>query len=223
MKLSTFSARCAASLLLVAAAHAPVSALTVVASEALPSPYVAIELAQAATTATTDITTVYLIQDGQRSEMRKRAVDIRVSNNLFIGLGIVPAQVRAVLSGNTAPTRLITQTPTFEVFIPSDMYAPDFIYVAKLSERRGRRQVSVARMSTLTGDNSGGIRENDRVAVYLEELQEVEVQDRDRNRNYTQYRVTPVEAMSSGEYALMVSESTLTPSATSGFYDFGVD
>jgi hypothetical protein len=184
---------------------------------------VAIELAQAATTATTDITTVYLIQDGQRSEMRKRAVDIRVSNNLFIGLGIVPAQVRAVLSGNTAPTRLITQTPTFEVFIPSDMYAPDFIYVAKLSERRGRRQVSVARMSTLTGDNSGGIRENDRVAVYLEELQEVEVQDRDRNRNYTQYRVTPVEAMSSGEYALMVSESTLTPSATSGFYDFGVD
>lgn len=219
MKLRVFSLRCAASLLLAMTFSSSLMASAVVPDEALSSS-VAIELVQATEA---DVTTVSLIQEGERSEMRKRVVDIRVSNNLFISLGIVPAQVRAVLSGERAPTRLATQNPVFEVFIPSDMYAPDFIYIARLSERRGRRQVSVARMSTLTGDNSGGIRENDRIALYLEELQEVEVQDRDRVQSYTQYRVTPVEPISSGEYALMISESTLTPAATSGFYDFGVD
>lgn len=166
-----------------------------------------------------EITTVYLIQDGVRTEMQKRAVSISGGTDLFT------YRVRAVLSGEEANIRLITPQPEFQVFIPSDLYAPDFIYIAELRQKRGRRQVSIERISSLGGSASSGIRDRDRVPVDIKELRKVKTED----GNYTQYGITPVEPLESGEYALMISNSTLTPgtltpsTASDSFYDFGVD
>ncbi|MGI8470517.1 MAG: hypothetical protein ACR2N3_18930 [Pyrinomonadaceae bacterium] len=156
------------------------------------------------------LTDVTLIAGEKRILMKRSQPNARVGNmvgQIFNPFGKVKSQ--SALDGNHAQLRVTDTTPEFEMGLPSDVNAADYLVLIRFKPKSDRREVQ-AGSAGITGVSIGFSKE----AVVPTTFEEVRNQTVGGGMKYTIYRVKVVNPLPPGEYAF----------APQGlFYDFGID
>jgi hypothetical protein len=162
-----------------------------------------------------------VVQNGESSTLRAITAQTRMAARAM-GLGGVGHY--AVLPGPRAILRLSSTQPTFIIAAPSTVQPQGLFTVARFEVRRnGSREVLI-----------GGGYMSYSSGVHADRVVPMNVAEAPNQRGAPAgmilYHLTPVNALPSGEYALIASVNQPTaggvfnaPSATGVFYDFGVD
>ena len=154
--------------------------------------------------------TEVMLTDGEKRLLMKRSQpNTRGNSTGMIMNPFGKVKVKTALDGNHAQLRVNDTTPEFEISIPSDVNASDYIMLVKLSPKADRREVEVGRAG-ITG-SSQGFRKESIMPITFEE---VKTQSIGGGMKYTLYRVKVVSPLPPGEYAL---------SPQGMYYDFGID
>jgi hypothetical protein len=153
---------------------------------------------------------VTLIDGEKRILLKRSQANPRIGN--MVGQILNPfgkMKSQSALDGNHAQLRVTDTTPEFEIGLPSDVNAADYLVLIKFKPKSDRREVQVG-SAGITGMSVGFNKE----AIVPTTFEEVKTQTIGDGMKYTIYRVKVVNPMPPGEYAL----------APQGlFYDFGID
>jgi hypothetical protein len=158
----------------------------------------------------TSIMDVTLIDGEKRISMKRSQPNARFGSmvgQIFNPFG--KSKTQTALDGNHAQLRVTDTTPEFEIGLPSDVNAADYIVLIKFKTKSDRREVQASSVG-ITGGTFGFPKD----AIVPTTFEEVRNQTYGGGMKYTIYRVKVVNPMPPGEYAF----------APQGlFYDFGID
>ncbi|MEW7847782.1 hypothetical protein AB2N08_03690 [Massilia aurea] len=161
---------------------------------------------------------ITLVLDGQSSAMQYIIPQQRTAAR---ALGFGGMATYAALSGEKAVRRLAGK-PEFIVSVPRNAQAANYLTLANFAVRKnGTREV-------MTGGGymsySSGINKSRVVPIVTEALPDQSA----AREGFILHKITPVDAMAPGEYALVLYTGEIRSSgffaqSTNSFYDFGVD
>jgi len=151
---------------------------------------------------------VVLIDGEKRISMKHSQPNIRGSSAGMIMNPFGKVKVNSALDGNHAQLRVSDTTPEFEISLPSNVNASDYLVLIRLKPKSDRREVEVGR-GGITGSSTGFRKE----AVVPTTFEEVKTQSIG-GMKYTLYRLKVVSPIPPGEYAF---------ASQSMYYDFGID
>lgn len=117
---------------------------------------------------------VVLIEGEKRISMKRSQPNMRGNNGMMINpFGKI--KVQTALDGNHAQLRVSDTTPEFEISLPTNVNAADYLVLIKLSPKSDRREVEVGRAG-ITGTSQGFRKE----AIVPTTFAEVKTQSNER-------------------------------------------
>lgn len=153
---------------------------------------------------------VTLVDGEKRILMKRSQPNARFGS--MLGNVINPfgkSKTQTAIDGNHAQLRVTDTTPEFEIGLPSDVNAADYLVLIRFKAKSDRREVQASSVG-ITGGTFGFPKD----AIVPTTFEEVRNQTVGGGMKYTIYRVKLVNPMPPGEYAF----------APQGlFYDFGID
>lgn len=174
---------------------------------------------------TAEFTGIRTFIDGKFVPM-KRSKTLARSSAGFLGFGVLKG--RAVLDGPSAKLRLVNNTPMFELALPSDVDASDYITLVNLAVKEDRRQIETSRVDKTFLEGvvvKDGFPKDRVVAINIEDT------GVKTPSGMIIYRVKVADSIPPGEYAIVraATESagdeglSAQKSVQANYYDFGVD
>lgn len=154
---------------------------------------------------------VTLIDGEKRVSMKHSQSNIRGSSAGMIMNPFGKAKVKSALDGNHAQLRVGDTTPEFEISLPANVNAANYLVLIKFNPKSDRREIEVGRAGI--AGSSMGFRKEAIVPTTFEEVKTQAIGG-DGGPKYTLYRVKVVNALPPGEYAF---------APQSMYYDFGID